>query len=143
VYNAFLELERQDPASVVSVVGLATKIAYRRGQDAARKIIREREQMRSMVVDLAVTADPQFQAEDVWAAAERERLVNHAMGCLEVLTDEQRDIVQETIMGRESVSDWALRAGKAHQAASRQRTRALESLRRCVESKGSPNHGRR
>jgi hypothetical protein len=30
VYNAFIELERQDHANVISVVGLARKIAYRR-----------------------------------------------------------------------------------------------------------------
>lgn len=45
VYDAFLELERQDPAGVVSIVGLAKMIAYRRGQDTGRKIIRVREQV--------------------------------------------------------------------------------------------------
>jgi DNA-directed RNA polymerase specialized sigma24 family protein len=141
VYDAFLELERQDPANVVSVVGLANRIAYRRGQDTGRKIIRQREQMHSMVIDLVITADPQFQDDDVRAAAEAEVLLSQAMECMEVLTEEQRDVVRATIMERENLSDWALRVGKTHQAASRQRTRALESLRRCVASKESPNDG--
>jgi hypothetical protein len=42
VYRAFRELERQDPANVVSLVGLARKIAYRRGQDAGRNVVRRR-----------------------------------------------------------------------------------------------------
>lgn len=56
VCKAFLELERKDPATVVSVVGLARKIAYRRGQDTGREIIRLREEMHTMVTDRAITA---------------------------------------------------------------------------------------
>jgi hypothetical protein len=56
VYDAFCELEQQDPVNVVSVVGLARKIAYRRGQDAGRKIVRRREQIRDTLADRAVTA---------------------------------------------------------------------------------------
>jgi hypothetical protein len=48
VYDAFTELELRNPASVVSVVGLAKKIAYRRGQDTGRKIIRRREKMHKL-----------------------------------------------------------------------------------------------
>jgi hypothetical protein len=139
VYNAFIELERQDPAGVSSVVGLARKIAYRRGQDIGRKIIREREQMHKLMVDLIVTDDPQFRDDDVRAAAAQEVLIGHALDCMAALTEEQHDVVRATIMGHESLSDWALRNGKSHQAASRQRTRALEALHRCVQSKRSPN----
>jgi DNA-directed RNA polymerase specialized sigma24 family protein len=138
VYNAFIELERQDLTNVISVVGLAKKIAYRRGQDTGRKIIREREQMHKLMIDLIVTDDPQFQDDDIRAAAAREVLIGQALDCMEGLTEEQRDVVQATIMGHESLSDWASRTGKSHQAASRQRTRALEALHRCVQSKRSP-----
>jgi hypothetical protein len=141
VYDAFVELERQDPASVSSIVGLAKKIAYRRGQDIGRKIIRQREQMHSMMVDLIVTADPQFRDDDVRAAGAQEVLIGHALDCMEALTEQQRDVVRATIMGHESLSDWALRSNKSHQAASRQRTRALETLHRCVQSKRSPDRG--
>lgn len=141
VYTAFLELERQDPAQVISIVGLAKRIAYRRGQDAGRKIIRAREQMGAMVADLAIIADPQYLEDDVLAAAEQEELLRHTEICMEGLTEEQRDIVRSTIKGRETVSDWALRTGKTHQAASRQRARAIDALRRCVESKVSDGGG--
>jgi DNA-directed RNA polymerase specialized sigma24 family protein len=137
VYDAFRELEQQDPVNVVSVVGLARKIAYRRGQDAGRKIVRRREHIRDTLADRAVTAEVQFRDEDVRAAADQEVLAGDALGCLEALTDEQRDVVRATLMGRESLSDWALRTGKTHQAARRQRGRALESLRRCIEVKRS------
>jgi RNA polymerase sigma factor (sigma-70 family) len=137
VYSAFRELERQDPAFVVSLVGLAMKIAYRRGQDAGRRVVRRREQIRDMLADRAVTAEVQFRDDDVRAAADQEVLAGHALGCLEALTDEQRDVVRATLMDRESLSNWALRTGKTHQAASRQRSRALESLRRCTEVKRS------
>jgi DNA-directed RNA polymerase specialized sigma24 family protein len=137
VYSAFRELERQDPANVVSLVGLAKKIAYRRGQDGGRRVVRSREQMGDMLADRAVKAEVQFRDDDVRAAADQEVLAGHALGCLEALTVEQRDIVRATLMDRESLSNWALRAGKTHQAASRQRSRALESLRRCIEVKRS------
>ena len=116
VYDAFRELEHQDPVKVVSVVGLARKIAYRRGQDAGRKIVRRREHIRDTLADRAVTAEVQFRDDDVRAAADQEVLTGDALGCLEALTDEQRDVVRATLMGRESMSDWALRTGKTHQA---------------------------
>jgi DNA-directed RNA polymerase specialized sigma24 family protein len=97
--------------------------------------------MHRLMVDLIVTDDPQFQDDDVRAAAAQEVLISHALDCMEVLTEEQRDVVRATIMGHASLSDWALRNGKSHQAASRQRTRALEALHRCVQSKRSPNRG--
>jgi DNA-directed RNA polymerase specialized sigma24 family protein len=141
VTDAFLELERQDPALVRTLVGLARRIAFRRGQDVGRRIIRDREGMRELAVHLSVTADPQFQDEDVRVAAELEVLIGRALECLKGLTEEQRDVVRATIMGSETLSDWALRAGKTYQAAGRQRTRALEALLRCVRAKGSLYRG--
>ncbi|MEV1066008.1 hypothetical protein [Streptomyces sp. NPDC050263] len=141
VAQAFLELEGREPMEVTSLVGFAVRIAFRRGQDSGRRTIREREQMRSMINHLGITADPQFHDDDMCEAAEREVLLGHALRCMAGLTDEQLDIVRTTIMESESLSDWALRAGKSHQSASRQRTRALESLRRCVRSKTSTAGG--
>lgn len=141
VCDAFLELERQDPALVRSLVGFARKIAFRRGQDIGRKIIRDREGMRELAVHLSVTADPQFQDEDVRLAAEQEVLIGRALDCLKGLTEAQRDVVRATIMGRETLSDWALRMGKAHQVASKQRAGALKALLRCVRAKGLLNRG--
>lgn len=134
VWDAFLELERQDRATVRSVAGLAWRIAYRRGQDAGRRLIRRREQIH-LLTDRAVTSEIEFREEDVHAAACQEVLLDHLQDCMEALTDEQRDVIRATVMGRENVSNWAVRTSKTHQAASAQRRRAIESLRRCVELK--------
>ncbi|MEU4254373.1 hypothetical protein AB0F15_43980 [Amycolatopsis sp. NPDC026612] len=140
VYDAFLELERIGPAGVKSLIGFAKTIAYRRGQDAGRAIIRERERMRDLVIDLGVTADPQFAEDDVREAAEQEVLLQVALECMKGLTDEQRAVVHETIMNRTTLSDWALQTGRSYQSVGRQRDRALDALRRCVNRKRSPDH---
>ena len=79
----------------------------------------------------------EFDDGDVRAAEEDERLLAMAEGCFERLTEEQRDLVTKTIMGQELLSDWALHKGRSHQAASRQRRRAIEAIRRCIVSKRS------
>jgi DNA-directed RNA polymerase specialized sigma24 family protein len=135
VYEAFCEFASQDPAEVGSIVGLARRIAYFRGMDAGRRIIRDREHIQGLAGDRAVRAGIEFSDEDARADAERAVLAEYAIECLDLLPDEQQDVVRATVMGRETLSDWALHAGKSHQAASRQRVRALGSLARCVKSK--------
>ncbi|MGA5506882.1 hypothetical protein [Streptomyces umbrinus] len=137
VYEAFEQLKKKDPADVSSVTGLAKMIALRRGQDIGRGVVREREGIKNLLADRVATAAVEFHDDDVFAAEEDERVVALAEGCFEFLTEEQRDLVVETIMGEELLSDWAFRNGKTHQAASRQRKRAIEAIRRCVESKRS------
>jgi dihydroorotase-like cyclic amidohydrolase len=137
VYEAFEQLKKKDPADVSSVTGLAKMIALRRGQDIGRGVVREREGIKNLLADRVATAVVEFHDDDVRAAEEDERVVALAEGCFEFLTEEQRDLVVETIMGEELLSDWAFRNGKTHQAASRQRKRAIEAIRRCVESKRS------
>jgi DNA-directed RNA polymerase specialized sigma24 family protein len=135
VYNAFVELERQDATAVTSIVGLAKTIAFRRGQDRGRKDNREQRGLRQLLLDPAATAELQYTAADQARAAVDEELTRRAIECLAILTDDQRAVIRDTVMGQESLSDWAHRKGKRHQSASRQRERALEALRRCVESK--------
>ncbi|NUR00228.1 MAG: hypothetical protein HOY79_27975 [Streptomyces sp.] len=146
VCEAFEQLRDKDPADVSSVTGLAKVIAYRRGQDIGRGVVREREGIKKFLTDRVTTAAMEFHDDDVRAAEEDERVVALAEGCFGLLTDEQRDLVVETIMGEELLSDWAFRKSKTHQAASRQRKRAIEAIRRCVESKRSeaeePRDGR-
>jgi hypothetical protein len=97
--------------------------------------VRRREQIEGLLTDpLALTA-VEFRDEDVRAAEQDEKILAMARGCFERLTEEQRDLVVETIMGQEQLSDWALRKGRSHQAASRQRTRAIEAIMRCIASK--------
>ena len=135
VYDAFLQLWAKDPADVSSVTGLAKVIARRRGQDIGRRVVREREQIDELLTNPLAMAAAEFHDQDVRAAEEDERVLAMARGCFERLTEEQRDLVTKTIMGQEQLSDWALRKGTSHQAASRQRTRAIEAIKRCIASK--------
>jgi DNA-directed RNA polymerase specialized sigma24 family protein len=135
VYNAFVQLSTKDPADVSSVIGLAKVIARRRGQDIGRRVVHEREQIEDLLADPLAMAAVEFRDQDVRAAEEDEKVLALAMGCFERLNEEQRDLVTKTIMGQEQLSDWALRKGTSHQAASRQRTRAIEALKRCIALK--------
>lgn len=135
VYDAFVQLSAKDPADVSSVIGLAKVIARRRGQDIGRRVVREREQIEELLTNPLAIAAVEFHDQDVRAAEEDERVLAMARGCFERLTEEQRDLVTKTIMGQEQLSDWALRKGRSHQAASRQRTRAIEAIKRCIASK--------
>lgn len=137
VYDAFVQLRAKDPADVYSVTGLAKVIARRRGQDIGRKVVRAREQIEELLANPLAMADVEFHDEDVRAAEDDERVLAMAEECIERLTEEQRDLVTKTIMGQEQLSDWALRKGRTHQAASRQRRRAIEAIKRCIASKQS------
>ena len=137
VYDAFVQLRDKDPADVSSVIGLAKLIARRRGQDIGRRVVRKREQIEELLADPLATAAIEFRDQDVRAAKEDEKVLAMARECIERLTQEQRDLVTKTIMGQEQLSDWALRKGTSHQAASRQRRRAIEAIKRYIASKGN------
>jgi hypothetical protein len=135
VYDAFIQLSAKDPADVSSVIGLAKVIARRRGQDIGRRVVRQREQIEELLANPLAMAAVEFHDQDVRAAEEDEEVLAMAKGCFERLTEEQHDLVTKTIMGQEQLSDWALRKGRSHQAASRQRTRAIEAIKRCIALK--------
>jgi RNA polymerase sigma factor (sigma-70 family) len=140
VYTAFVELLRGDPAAMTSPVGLAKTIAYRRGIDEGRRILRERQRISSLdALDIAPTLPDK---REILAAAEEEALHQLVQKCLEFLTADQRAVVRATVMGSQTLSDWALSAGTSHQAVSRQRSRALDALRRCVNRQRTPSGGK-
>lgn len=140
VYVAFTELLRGDPAAMTSPVGLAKTIAYRRGIDEGRRILRERQRLSS--VDALEVASTLPDKREILAAAEEEALHQLVTRCLESLTADQRAVVRSTVMGSQTLSDWALTAGTTHQAVSRLRSRALDSLRRCVKRLRNPSGGK-
>lgn len=142
VFTAFKELEQKDPATVTSIVGLARRIAYRRGQDRGRAAVRRREQIAQAMEDPTIVEAMAVTEQEVAAEAERERLYVRATACLDELTPDQADVVRATVMGDEGLSDWAFRNGKSHQAASRQRDRALKALARCIERQQRDQEGR-
>ncbi|WP_225847331.1 hypothetical protein [Streptomyces sp. HPF1205] len=135
VADAFEKLRAKDPGEVTSVIGLARMIALRRGQDIGRRVVHEREEIRKYLADPRVDATMDFHDEEVRAAEEDEAVLVMAADCFGCLTEEQHDLVAKTIMGQETLSDWALRNGKSHQSASRQRRRAIETIKRCIASK--------
>lgn len=142
VFTAFKELEQKDPTTVTSIVGLARRIAYRRGQDRGRTAVRRREQIDRAMEDPAFVEAMAVTEQEVGVEAERERLYVQASACLDELTPDQADVVRATVMGDEGLSDWAFRNGKSHQAASRQRDRALKALARCIERQQRDQEGR-
>jgi DNA-directed RNA polymerase specialized sigma24 family protein len=141
VFTAFKELEQKDPTTVTSIVGLARRVAYRRGQDRGRAAVRRREQIYRALEDPAFIEATTVTEQEVALETARERLYEQAMRCLDELTDDQADVLRATVMGDEGLSDWAFRNGKSHQAASRQRDRALKALARCIEQ-GHEREGR-
>jgi RNA polymerase sigma factor (sigma-70 family) len=141
VYDAFCEFELQNPNEIQSLRGFAAHIARQRGCDRGRAILRELKKQTVVLADPAYKADLEFADVDAQLAEQRAVLADLAMECLDTLTDEQRSVVEDTIMARMSLSDWALRAGKSHQAASRQKLRAIDSLSRCVDRKLKNNDG--
>jgi hypothetical protein len=90
----------------------------------------------------------QFRDDDVRAAADQEVLAGDALGCLEALTDEQRDVVRATLMGRESLSNWARHCCIWRSTASTSSTEIPErhewrSLSTASRSSHGPPHGKR
>jgi DNA-directed RNA polymerase specialized sigma24 family protein len=131
VFTAFVELLRGDPAAMTSPVGLAKTIAYRRGIDAGRRTLRERQRISSVdPLDVATTLPDKA---EILAAAEEEALHQLVATCLEFLTKDQRAVVGATVLGNQTLTEWAVNVGTTHQAVSRQRSRALDALRRCVK----------
>ena len=117
-------------------------MAFRRGQDKGRAAIRRREQLEEAFADPAFVEAATVTEKDVALEAERERTFEQAVACLDQLTGDQQDVIRATVMDRESLSDWAFRKGKSHQAASGQRDRALKALRRRIEQGDVAEEGR-
>lgn len=133
VFTAFKIVLRHDPNEIKhSLLGFACTVAFRRGMDKARAIIREREQVKGhawQLNQLLVTVQDEAQAAD------REDLLHKALDCMGTLTADQRDVIEATLRRQESMSDWAARRGTTYEAGRRMLGRGLASLRRCVEAK--------
>jgi DNA-directed RNA polymerase specialized sigma24 family protein len=91
LFKAFKEVLEDNTGEVRrSPLGFAAVVAYRRGLDRARSIIREREQIGNQAWELD---QRRVTAADIVAAAERERLLCDAEDCMDRLTAEQRDVI--------------------------------------------------
>jgi DNA-directed RNA polymerase specialized sigma24 family protein len=139
VFTAFKEFLERDPKQVENPIGLAVTIASRRGLDVGRRLNRHLEFPDTDAVTAEghdrTALDPEDELIEAERAAERERLYQLAVECIEELPRGQAEVVKATLLREQELSDWANNQGKSYQAAHKQRTKALESLLRCVESK--------
>lgn len=133
VGKAFVELWAKDPAGIDNVVGLATRIADRRGRDQARKHISEQKKARALTEKLGDQL--LFGQLDEDAAQHRAERIAVTRDCLNALTEDQRVVIEQTLMNGVSMSDWAHEQGKSYEAARAQRQRGLDSVKRCLERK--------
>jgi DNA-directed RNA polymerase specialized sigma24 family protein len=137
VQNAFQELWAKDPAAIDHLLGLAATIADRRGRDRGRAIIARQKKTRKLTDKLGDQLGEQFQFAELDAEAVQRRAeqLESTKECLEALPVEQRLVIEQTLLEGMNLSDWAHEHGKSHQAASAQRQRAIEAVKRCVEGK--------
>lgn len=138
VIKAFYELLDKDPAQIHGLVGLAARIAYRRGQDRGRALNRERGFQDDDADDTQVadrTASPEEDVIEAERAAEAEDVLRVARECIEELPPGQAAVVRATIFQGQQISAWAHENGKSPQAAVKQRAKALKALHNCVESR--------
>jgi DNA-directed RNA polymerase specialized sigma24 family protein len=140
VFTAFTELIRQDPATIGSLVGLASQVAWRRGQDLGRRLNRARELPDTDAVaagadDDRTASDPEEQVLEAERFAEREHIFRLAMECVAQLPAGQAEVVEATVLRSQELTAWAEAQGKSYQAAHKQRAKALRALIRCVTAR--------
>lgn len=111
-------------------VAFAKVVARRRGIDRGRVIVRERERIKALEREVD---RHRVTGEDLAAAAAKERRFHAAELAMNKLTAEQRDVIERTVMGQESLSDWTLERGTSYEAGRRLRARGLEALRKRIE----------
>ena len=123
VLTAYPNDTKRDP------VAFARVVAYRRAIDRARVIRRERGTLDELLPVLHRVHPTDADLEE---AAAREGLRQAAVGALSDLTADQREVIERTVRGQESLSNWALERGVTYEAARRMRARGLETLRKHI-----------
>ncbi len=134
VVQAFNEFWRLDRSEIESLPGMARTIAYRRGFDRGRRILRERRDDRKLGEDLLRLSDEdsaRYQLED-------SKTLEIVQQCKEHLTPDQRAVisatVEGTIDGTMPLKEYAKSRGTTYEACRRMVKRAIAALTRCVET---------
>ena len=110
LFKAFTEVLEDGSDEVRrSPLGFAKVVAYRRGMDRRRSVIREWEQVKGHVWELD---QRRVTTADALAAAEREQQLRYAEDCLDALTSEQRDVIEATIQRLQPLSGWLPPVGR-------------------------------
>lgn len=126
VARAFSEVLTADPNETKrDPVAFAKVVAYRRAIDRARVIRRERGTLDGLLPELDRVRPTDADLEE---AAAREGLRQAAIDALSDLTADQREVIERTVRGQESLSNWALERGVTYEAARRMRARGLEAV---------------
>ena len=132
--QSFNELWRKDQSSVRSPAGLAYRIAYRRGVDRGRRLLRERRRDRAVGRELL---DTSHQVSDLDEAefAERMAIVQR---CKDHLTVEQREVISATVEGTVDgtmpLKEFAATRGTTYEACRRMLKRGIDALAKCVKA---------
>lgn len=134
VVQSFNELWRMDRSRIKSLARMAYRIAYLRGIDRGRRVLRERRDDRAVGKDLVRLSDEESdrrQAEDAATLAIVQRCKQH-------LTIDQREIisatVEGTIDGTMPLKEYAQQRGTSYEACRRMLNRGIAALRRCLEA---------
>ena len=134
VVQSFNELCRKDRSRVNSIMGMAYQIAYRRGFDRGRRVMREWRSTRTGDVQMLGVPDaaPDHRPDEVAATM---MIVRR---CKERLTIDQQEVisatVEGTIDGTMPLKEYAQRRGTSYEACRRMLNRGIAALRRCVEA---------
>ena len=145
VLQAFTEFMKQDFDEVDNPRALARRIAYRRGIDQGRATRRRW----ADVVPIETVSERHLRAlpgqpdgiepsaEDMFLAdeelEERERTNWRIRKCLGRLTDRERHVIKEHVMGGRALSDVGGDLGISHTAVRNIREKALPLLQACLE----------
>ena len=134
VVQSFNELWRLDRSEIKSLTGMAYRIAYRRGIDRGRRVLRERRDDRTLRKDLLRLSDEDSAHRQLEDAATLEIVQR----CKEHLTIDQRAVisatVEGTIDGTMPLKEYAQRRGTSYEACRRMVNRAIAALTRCLEA---------
>jgi hypothetical protein len=136
VLRAFNELWAMDRTNLNSAAAMGCQIAYRRGQDRGKRILREQRNIQPTDVGhLPDHLPPDVLDEPRYAA----RMAILAR-CMEHLTVDQHAVISATVAGRLGeeplkLVEWVRSQDgtKTYEAWRRQRNRGVDSLRRCIE----------
>ena len=132
VYEAFVTLIGKGPGAVTrSLRGFASAIAYRRGQDRGRTLVREREAVARHAWQIQAIS-PETADEDEHEA--REQRLDRLRGCMPALTEAQRDVIKSVIQEQVSLSNWTDQRGVSYEAGRRMLNRGLKRLHDCISA---------
>ena len=134
VVQSFNELLRKDHSRVESIRGMAHQIAYRRGFDRGRRVMREWRSTRTGDVELLGLPDAASDHRPDEVAA----TMAIVQRCKEHLTIDQREVisatVEGTIDGTMPLKEYAQRRGTSYEACRRMLNRGIAALRRCLQA---------